>query len=73
MLSDTVNGVLEVSWYDNYKDGRQEQRQNFIQLLSGEGAESGKQRYTVQYQNLRVDFDIELCTSACPLSFSSEL
>jgi len=40
MLSDTVNGVLEVSWYDNYKDGRQEQRQNFIQLLSGEGAES---------------------------------
>jgi hypothetical protein len=40
MLSDTVNGVLEVSLYDDCKNGRQEQRQNFIQLLSGEGAES---------------------------------
>ncbi len=28
----------------------------------------GKHEYTVQYQNLRVDFDIELCTHACPLS-----
>ncbi len=32
----------------------------------------GKQRYAVQYQNLRVDFDIELCTHACPRPCEAE-